>query len=87
MIKIHTIQQLFLYFLLVIWKWVQTAPTQFIENYIYQPPWELIQQAAAKEQQIYDAAVASTKIFDNLQINLEEKYEIDMRHKDIWKIR
>ena len=47
----------------------QTTPTQFIENYIYQPPWELMQQAAAKEQQIYDAAVASTKIFDNLQID------------------
>ena len=50
-------------------RFFQTAPTQFVENYIYQPPWELMQQAAAKEQQIYDAAVASTKIFDNLQID------------------
>lgn len=50
-------------------RFFQTAPTQFVEDYIYQPPWELIQQAAAKEQQIYDAAVASTKIFDNLQID------------------
>lgn len=50
-------------------RFFQTAPTQFVEDYIYQPPWELMQQAAAKEQQIYDAAVASTKIFDNLQID------------------
>ena len=50
-------------------RFFQTAPTQFIDNYIYQPPWELMQQAAAKEQQIYDAAVASTKLFDNLQID------------------
>ena len=50
-------------------RFFQTAPTQFVEDYIYQPPWELIQQAAAKEQQIYDAAVASTKLFDNLQID------------------
>ena len=50
-------------------RFFQTAPTQFVEDYIYQPPWELMQQAAAKEQQIYDAAVASTKLFDNLQID------------------
>ena len=50
-------------------RFFQTAPTQFVEDYIYQPPWALMQQAAAKEQQIYDAAVASTKIFDNLQID------------------
>ena len=50
-------------------RFFQTAPTQFIEDYIYQPPWELIQQAAAQKQQIYDAAIASTKIFDNLQID------------------
>lgn len=46
----------------------QTAPTQFIEDYIYQPPWELIQQAAAQKQKIYDAAIASTKLFDNIPI-------------------
>ena len=50
-------------------RFFQTAPTQFVEDYIYQPPWELMQQAAAKEQQIYDAAIASTKLFDNLQID------------------
>ena len=50
-------------------RFFQTAPTQFVEDYIYQPPWELIQQAAAKEQQIYDTAIATAKLFDNLQID------------------
>ena len=50
-------------------RFFQTAPTQFVEDYIYQPPWELMQQAAAKEQQIYDTAIATAKLFDNLQID------------------
>ena len=49
-------------------RFFETAPTQFVENYIYQPPWELMQQAAAQKQKIYDAAIASTKLFDNIPI-------------------
>ena len=47
----------------------QTAPTQFIEDYIYQPPWELMQQAAAQKQQTYDLALASTKFFNKIPID------------------
>lgn len=50
-------------------RFFQTAPTQFVENYIYQPPWELMQQAASQKQKIYDAAIASTKLFDNIPID------------------
>ena len=49
-------------------RFFQTAPTQFIDNYIYQPPWELMQQAASQKQKVYDAAIASTKLFDNIPI-------------------
>ena len=49
-------------------RFFQTASTQFIDNYIYQPPWELMQQAASQKQKIYDAAIASTKLFDNIPI-------------------
>ena len=49
-------------------RFFQTAPTQFIDNYIYQPPWELMQQAAAQKQKVYDAAIASAKLFDNIPI-------------------
>ena len=50
-------------------RFFQTAPTQFVEDYIYQPPWELIQQAAAQKQKVYDTAIATAKLFDNLQID------------------
>ena len=49
-------------------RFFQTAPTQFIDNYIYQPPWELMQQAAAQKQKVYDTAIASAKLFDNIPI-------------------
>ena len=49
-------------------RFFQTAPTQFVEDYIYQPPWELMQQVASQKQKIYDAAIASTKLFDNIPI-------------------
>ena len=50
-------------------RFFQTAPTQFIDDFIYQPPWELIQQAAAQKQKVYDTAIATAKLFDNLQID------------------
>ena len=49
-------------------RFFQTAPTQFVDNYIYQPPWELMQQAASQKQKVYDAAIASAKLFDNIPI-------------------
>lgn len=49
-------------------RFFQTAPTQFVEDYIYQPPWELILQAAEQKQKVYDAAIASTKLFNNIPI-------------------
>ena len=49
-------------------RFFETASTQFVEDFIYQPPWELMQQAASQKQKIYDAAIASTKLFDNIPI-------------------
>ena len=49
-------------------RFFQTAPTQFVEDFIYQPPWQLIQQATAKKQQEYDNMLAQAKLFDNLPI-------------------
>ena len=49
-------------------RFFQTAPTQFVEDFIYTPPWELMQQVASQKQKIYDAAIASTKLFDNIPI-------------------
>ena len=49
-------------------RFFQTTPTQFTQDFIYQPPWELIQQAAAKKQQVYDNALATSKLFDSIPI-------------------
>lgn len=49
-------------------RFFQTTPTQFTEDFIYQPPWELIQQAAAKKQQVYDNALATSKLFGDIPI-------------------
>ena len=49
-------------------RFFQTAPTQFVEDFIYQPPWQLIQQVTAKKQQEYDNMLAQAKLFDNLPI-------------------
>ena len=49
-------------------RFFQTTPTQFTQDFIYQPPWELIQQAAAKKQQVYDNALATSKLFGDIPI-------------------
>ena len=49
-------------------RFFQTTPTQFTQDFIYQPPWELIQQAATKKQQVYDNALATSKLFNNIPI-------------------
>lgn len=49
-------------------RFFQTAPTQFVEDFVYQPPWQLIQQATARKQQEYDNFIAQAKLFDNLPI-------------------
>lgn len=46
-------------------RFFQTTPTQFTQDFIYQPPWELMQQAAAKKQQQYDNAIATSKLLFN----------------------
>jgi len=49
-------------------RFFQTAPTQFVEDFIYQPPWELIQKATAQKQAQYDNLMAQAKLFENLPI-------------------
>ena len=49
-------------------RFFQTAPTQFVEDFIYQPPWELIQKVTAQKQAQYDNLMAQAKLFENLPI-------------------
>ncbi len=50
-------------------RFFQTALTQFVDNFIYQPPWQLMQNVLASKQQEYDNAVAATKLFRDIKIN------------------
>lgn len=50
-------------------RFYQTSTPNFVDDFIYQPPWELIQNALQYNQQGYDAALASSKIFGNIPIN------------------
>ena len=50
-------------------RYFQPSGTQFIDNFIYQPPWQLMQNVLANKQKEYDSAVAATKLFRDIKIN------------------
>lgn len=47
-------------------RFYKTARPQFLDDIIYQPPWELIQQAGAYKQAQYDDALAQTEMLNGL---------------------
>jgi hypothetical protein len=50
-------------------RFYQTAKPQFIEDMIYQPPWELMKEALGAEQDRYDVAVAKADMFNHVDVN------------------
>jgi|SRR6187402_60488 len=50
-------------------RFYKTAKPQFIEDMIYQPPWDLIKEALTTQQQDYDIALAKTDLFNNVDVN------------------
>ena len=50
-------------------RYFQPSGTQFIDNFIYQPPWQLMQSVLANKQQDYDNMLAATKLFRDIKIN------------------
>lgn len=49
-------------------RFFQTAPTQFVEDFIYQPPWQLIQSIGARKQQEYNNALTEVNLLRDLPI-------------------
>ena len=49
-------------------RFFQTAPTQFVEDFIYQPPWQLIQAIGARKQQEYNNALTEANLLRDLPI-------------------
>lgn len=47
-------------------RFYKTAQPEFIDNFIYQPPWQLMNQVMATKQQGYDNAMQSTELIRNM---------------------
>lgn len=50
-------------------RFFQTAPTQFVENFIYQPPWEIIQQNNMLKAQNYATQQQTFNLLNNLPVD------------------
>ena len=59
-------------------RFFQTAPTQFIEDFIYQPPWELIQQNNMLKAQNYDTQQKTLSLIGNLPIDFWDKPDSEL---------
>lgn len=53
-------------------RFYQTAKPEFVDDFIYQPPWELMKEALGQEQSDYDVALAKADLFKNIDINYIE---------------
>ncbi len=49
-------------------RYYQTAQPQFVQDFVYTPPYELMDKLASTRQASYDNALAQAKLFDKLQI-------------------
>ena len=59
-------------------RYFQTAPTQFIDDFIYQPPWELIQQNNMLKAQNYDTQQKTLNLIGNLPIDFWDKPDSEL---------
>ena len=61
-------------------RYYQTADPQFVENFIYTPPYELMEKAASMKQNQYDQAIATAKLLENIHIkhlnSADENYNV-----------
>ena len=67
----------------------RTAQPQFLEDIMYQPPWELMKQASAMKQQGYDDALAQTELMNSLltinHIDDDVENEKVRNEKEYWE--
>lgn len=49
-------------------RFYQTAQPEFIQDFVYQPPWELLDKAMATQQAGYDNTMGQASLLDNLDI-------------------
>ena len=59
-------------------RFFETAPTQFVEDYIYQPPWEIIQQNNMLKAQNYATQQQTFNLLNNLPIDFWDKPDSEL---------
>lgn len=70
-------------------RFYKTAKPQFVEDIIYQPPWEMMAKSAQMKQMQYDNALAKTSAINdtlNIQhIDEDTENELVSREKQLWE--
>lgn len=57
-------------------RYYQTANPEFVENFVYTPPYELMLQVANRKQAQYDQAISTAKLLGDVQIeHLNGEYD------------
>ena len=59
-------------------RFFETAPTQFVEDFIYTPPWELIQQNNMLEAKNYETQQKTLNLIGNLPIDFWDKPDSEL---------
>ena len=59
-------------------RFFETAPTQFVEDYIYTPPWELIQQNNMLEAKNYETQQKTLNLIGNLPVDFWDKPDSEL---------
>ena len=59
-------------------RFFETAPTQFVEDFIYQPPWEIIQQNNLLKAQDYATKQQTFNLLNNLPVDFWDKPDSEL---------
>ena len=59
-------------------RFFETAPTQFVEDFIYQPPWEIIQQNNMLKAQNYATQQQTFNLLNNLPVDFWDKPDSEL---------
>ena len=59
-------------------RFFETAPTQFVEDFIYQPPWEILQQNNMLKAQNYATQQQTFNLLNNLPIDFWDKPDSEL---------
>ena len=59
-------------------RFFETAPTQFVEDFIYQPPWEIIQQNNMLKAQDYATKQQTFNLLNNVPVDFWDKPDSEL---------